>query len=575
MRWIQSSVRYCTLCGIVRAVLLLVLVSSSSCCFAETSRVGSQVSAPIGKNGKGVDMMMILSTRTMVLRKGDDGQARVKVLENMAKEWMMAVGRVWMPRTARVWCTVSDGHGEEKNWMGFRVYVGKTEREVQEKRKKGDAAWCGWRFMLDKAAGLVDRNSSVGGGMHTAHACHVKMPTYGSYALGVDVSEGGGKKGFFDRWSRRMEGGGWKLVVHGEEESMVKKYAWQSETVAMIPADGLMDDKNDSDERQSNMNVCYVEHSSAFSSIRAALWMVGIAVLLNASRISTSLSFRLTAGAFTFMCMSGILLLYVIWKNVPHKKSMIVTYSMFGGGVALLLRLARMPSEYLLGWVSSPIFYVYLGMSGLVGMAVTYYFMSEDDVKIAKILEVGLGILGIVIMMWSATTIMGGIAMFVASIAVVRALPVCINMVSLSLNQKIRGRAREFTTKKLYFGHGATFMQDTGEERPKSPLNASGVPETTRRPEPNYGSFSQRQEAPPHTPTTFRVSTVGTPPTPEDFANEVKLSEIVKRGKIVNVETDRTIGIGKSTYNNLFMKGYVVDFVEGTITPPDKAKKID
>jgi len=202
-------------------------------------------------------------------------------------------------------------------------------------------------------------------------------------------------------------------------------------------------------------------------------------------------------------------------------------------------------------------------------------FVGFFVMKIAKILEVGLGILGIVIMMWSATTIMGGIAMFVASIAVVRALPVCINMVSLSLNQKIRGRAREFTTKKLYFGHGATFMQDTGEERPKSPLNASGVPETTRRPEPNYGSFSQRQEAPPHTPTTFRVSTVGTPPTPEDFANEVKLSEIVKRGKIVNVETDRTIGIGKSTYNNLFMKGYVVDFVEGTITPPDKAKKID
>lgn len=380
--WMFSSVRYRASCESVGAVLLLVLVSS--CCFAaETSRVVPQTSA-IEKNGEGVHMLMMMAAMKSMSRKGEDGQARVKVLENMAKEWMVAVRRVWTPHTARVWCTVSDGNGVEKNWMGFRVYVGKTEREVQEKRKKGNGAWCGWRFVLDKAAGLVDRDSSGGMTVYSEHACHVKMPTYGSYALGVDVSEGGGKKGLFDRWGRGMQGGQWKLVVRGGERSVVKKYSWQSESVEMITSDDVMDDRLGSDERQSNMKVCYVEHMSAFSAIRAAIWMVGIAVLLNAPRISTSLSFRLTAGALTFMCMSGILLLYVIWKNVPHKKSMIVTCSMFGGGMALLLRLARMPSEYLLGWVSSPIFYVYLGVSGLVGMAVTYYFMSEDDVKVRK-----------------------------------------------------------------------------------------------------------------------------------------------------------------------------------------------
>lgn len=193
--------------------------------------------------------------------------------------------------------------------------------------------------------------------------------------------------------------------------------------------------------------------------------------------------------------------------------------------------------------------------------------------KISKILEVGLGILGIILMLWSATTIMGGIAMFVASTSVLRVLPVCLDRVSLSLKQKVRARGREFSIKKISAQKKQSdqVTRDSDEREPPSPLHASGIPEATRR--VDHGSFSQQQEAPPQTPTTFRVSTVGTPPTPEDFDNEVKLSELVKRGKIVNVETDRTIAIGKATYNNLFMKGYVVDFVEGTITPPDKADK--
>lgn len=191
--------------------------------------------------------------------------------------------------------------------------------------------------------------------------------------------------------------------------------------------------------------------------------------------------------------------------------------------------------------------------------------------KIAKILEVGLGILGITLMLWSATTIMGGIAMFVASISVLRVLPDCLDRVYLSLNPKVRGGAfsTENVSARKKRSDQTTWNPD--EKEPGSPLHASGIPEATTR--LDHGSFSQQQEAPPHTPTTFRVSTVGTPPTPEDFSNEVKLSELVKRGKIVNVETDRTIAIGKATYNNLFMKGYVVDFIEGTITPPDKAKK--
>jgi len=195
--------------------------------------------------------------------------------------------------------------------------------------------------------------------------------------------------------------------------------------------------------------------------------------------------------------------------------------------------------------------------------------------KIAKILEVGLGILGAILMMWSATTIMGGVAMFVASIIFVRAMPICINRASLSLIQKIRDREHKFATQKIYVGGDDKVSEDAGAEGPDSPLNASGIPAAAAIPGPIHGSFSQQREAPPHTPTTFRVSTVGTPPTPEDFATEVRLNELVKRGKIVNVETDRTIAIGKATYNNLFMKGYVVDFVEGTITPPDKAKKSD
>lgn len=78
----------------------------------------------------------------------------------------------------------------------------------------------------------------------------------------------------------------------------------------------------------------------------------------------------------------------------------------------------------------------------------------------------------------------------------------------------------------------------------------------------------------PSTPLVFQASTChGAPPTPEEFPDQDELCDLVKRGRILNVQTDRIIRIGKDTYNKLYLKNYEIDFRNGTITPPDKKKQ--
>ena len=97
------------------------------------------------------------------------------------------------------------------------------------------------------------------------------------------------------------------------------------------------------------------------------------------------------------------------------------------------------------------------------------------------------------------------------------------------------------------------------------------APRVAGREEDNAEEDFRPPSGPPSTPTVFRVSTTrGVPPSPTDFpeAAQSRLHGLVRRGKILNVETDRTIAIGKGKYNELFLKGYEVNFESGEITPP-------
>jgi uncharacterized membrane protein YgcG len=79
----------------------------------------------------------------------------------------------------------------------------------------------------------------------------------------------------------------------------------------------------------------------------------------------------------------------------------------------------------------------------------------------------------------------------------------------------------------------------------------------------------------PRTPTTAGAATATTPLTSAGravvgaVATAAQVpSPLVERGLILNVETGKTIQIGKGTYNKLKDDGYDVDFISGTITPP-------
>ena len=240
--------------------------------------------------------------------------------------------------------------------------------------------------------------------------------------------------------------------------------------------------------------------------------------------------------------------------------------AMWGGAAAVVWRVVR--GVWGVGVVGGtgdmahvlmhPMVVGYVVLSGLVGMAGTYYVHDAGNVKLNRIVEVGLRLCGLGMMVGSATTWVGGIVW-------------CAVVVTRSgwwgwgwglRRRRKRGALRVEVP-------GDVHMLETRDSH-----DQMDTPGNMTRPLNNISNDDRT----PSTPTVFQVSTTrGVPPSPTDFpeAEQGRLHSLVRRGKVLNVETDRTIAIGKSKYNELFLKGYEVDFGAGTITPPSSRRRQD
>jgi hypothetical protein len=254
---------------------------------------------------------------------------------------------------------------------------------------------------------------------------------------------------------------------------------------------------------------------------------------------------RLTGGTLGFMALSSLIVLLYLYRRVPHKGKLLAGTAVFGSSFLATMR-------WLFGvWLPSanqvlhhPLTLSYLGLSGLTGLALTYYYNNTENHKINTMLRVALQLVGLGAVYFSGT-------MPEASAALCAGL----------LGAKALFHLRQYRSLRSAFDSAKADVKQLASDEGEVPLAARaggevGLPARGAAGQPAAPSAAAQQQD--------RTPAVGTGR--QQAAPEV--SPLVQRGLILNEETGHIIGIGKATYNRLVESGYVVDQISGTITPP-------
>lgn len=441
------------------------------------------------------------------------------------------------PRVARVGCCrVLKKDGVSCEHASSRVYVRQSDTSMLDNPSGWrHEAWCGFSYYLDMYHMIKEKAQR---GTHdTALAriplCQVSLPVYASEDVVLEIIPGGRIRG---DWITVML----QLSKTSSSPSFIFAKNDVESTIALMDTVEAILSGNDI----PTGGICIAQEVQAISVIRCGIFLFGFLLILFSREIASSTGCRLAGGSLTFVAMSGIVLAYIIWRQIPHRKSIMTMITLWSGAAFFIWRTLLVGSHdgepaLLPSILRSPLLIAYMAASGLVGMAVTYYFNDDKNEKLNTILKVGLQICGSLCMVMSPTSIEAGVLLAGIASAIIYA----------------------------HHRHKHSVKQTRRPPQEIEIPNDFDEPKT-----PYWGKYgttkSIDQNDTPTTPTVFRASTVSVPPSPKDFPDKSQLHRLVQRGKILNVDTDRTIAIGKGTYNALFLQGYEVDFEQGTITPP-------
>ena len=433
------------------------------------------------------------------------------------------------PRFARVGCCRVGTKDFMCEHVRSRVYVIRGDGSVEGQHSGWKhEAWCGLSYYVELYQILADRGRQALHHATKAHIripwCHVPLPVYTPEDTVLDIVPRGGTRG---DWATLL------LQIENKTEAR------------SVDLEGIIEDVISGNEN-AHGGICVVQEVQQISVARCVIFMVGFVLVMFAHIISASTACRLAGGSLTFVAMSAVFLAYIVWRQIPHRKSLVAMLTLWGGAAIFIARYLLVGSDdgepaLLPSLLRSPLCIAYLAVSGLVGMAVTYYFNDSHNEKLNTILKVGLQIIGVVCMMMSPTSLEAGAVLTVVTCA------------SIYMYQWKHQNHTKHSPKKNV-PYDLDIPNDNGWNN-------------------DVGSTPADGENTPSTPTVFRASTVAVPPSPKDFPDTSQLHSLVRRGKILNMETDRTIAIGKGTYNALFLRGYEVDFEKGTMTPPSTKGK--
>ncbi|KAL4856891.1 Nuclear envelope integral membrane protein 1 [Chlorella vulgaris] len=298
---------------------------------------------------------------------------------------------------------------------------------------------------------------------------------------------------------------------------------------------------------------CQLTRSEELSMPRLLAAVLGGFLFWNAGVLSESTPFRLTGGTVGFMALSSVILLFVLYRKVPHKGKLLAGSAVFGSTFLAAMR-------WLFGVLRHPATLGYLGLSGLAGMGLTYYYNNSENRKVNNMLRVALQLTGLAAVYFSAS-------MSEASIAL------CVGLLGLKAARFIRQRG---SLSSALASAKRNVQQQLAEEQgleaePEAPTRAAPAARRQAAAARHTADAAAAAAAGPSSGAQQRTPVAARQQQQQQAVPEV--SPLIERGLVLNEETGHIIGIGKATYNRLVDAGYVVDRTSGTITPPPPSPK--
>ncbi|KXZ56747.1 hypothetical protein GPECTOR_1g673 [Gonium pectorale] len=282
-----------------------------------------------------------------------------------------------------------------------------------------------------------------------------------------------------------------------------------------------------------------------------------------AGPLSESMALRITSGGVLFALGSVIILMVILGRQMPGRRSMATSAMLLGSSSWALLRWLTghwLPSAYSLlhnRWLLG-----YLAVSGLVGSAMTYLYGGVEHPKINTLMRVGLQLLGVLLMytgMWTLPAVFASLLGLVVGLKVVRGVTPFVSRLSRAPARQIAGAAEAGAEEHL----------------PATPLGlAPGA--SQRIAEPYHlavnggGGASPLPLTPVNThqlkPVAAYVSEPGGCTVGQGVVDMV--SPLVRAGLIINPLSGRSIKIGGEVYDRLVEQGFTPDVTTGRLQPP-------
>ncbi|KAL4427710.1 hypothetical protein ABPG75_001799 [Micractinium tetrahymenae] len=293
--------------------------------------------------------------------------------------------------------------------------------------------------------------------------------------------------------------------------------------------------------------TCQMERRLELSWGRLVAFLLGTWLFWSAGALSESTPFRLTGGTLGVMMLSVLILLFILYRKVPHKGKVFAGTAVFGSSFLAAVR-------WMFGvWLPSaqqvlmhPVTLGYLALSGLAGLGTTYYYNNPENRKLNTMLRVALQLVGLASVYFSSSMTEGSLALCMSLIGAKawgflqqhRSVREALASAKRNVQQQLGAESAEAGP-----GRGTAGQPAGGEEAAQQAAAQQAAQQQYRTPTIPGGAAGARPSAP-------------------------EVSPLIQRGLILNEETGHIIGIGKATYNRLVDAGYVVDRFAGTITPP-------
>ena len=421
----------------------------------------------------------------------------------------------------------------------YSVYIGRSMQSIKDAYAHQDKAWCGWDHFIGNHKDECTVSISP---IHDTYIAIAKPPRSSWFSSSSSATQN--KKDMHMNIKQTQQGVGGEMPMS-----------------------------------------CDMKRIDEFSMPRFIATVMGIFFFTTAPQLSESTPFRLAGGSLSFALLSSAIVLVLLYRSLPHKRSLVLGSALFGSTVAATMR-------FIFGtWVPSlsqiihnPLVLGYTGISALMGLALTYYYDDPSNRKLNTTLKVALQVLGMVLMGGGASSREGAFSVW-AGVVGGRVVGMAVReggwraalkRVALAVRHDIQESIPDVAQRVVDGAgagrrgrvHGGGMEEGEEEEYDKGGEERGRILPST---------VTRRRRMSATTPAAADDDAVAvTPGTPSAHQpivpppQQQSTSPLVQRGLILNVDTGKTIQIGKVTYNKLTEKGYEVDLSAGTITPPSR-----